>query len=166
RTCQLSKVTDVISDQPQSTSGVRGGAGAMYTRMWSLLADQKFWWVILSLAAIIPFAAVEFPPLYDYYHWLFQAHVLKALLVGGAPSVEPVSVLYGFNWTPVPNLAAPISIALLHLLLPLSVAGRVFLALCVLLFAYGFAYLVRSIQRQPTAIEFLGLLWAFGYFMY
>jgi hypothetical protein len=122
--------------------------------------------MLLSAAVLLPFLVAEYPPLYDYYHWVFQGHILKALLSNSVQGTEAVRSLYELKGTPTPNLAAPVIIGLLSVWLPELVAGRIFLILCALLFAFAFAYLVRSAQRRPTAIEFLGFAWAFGDFMY
>lgn len=126
----------------------------------------KLAWVFLSIASTLPFLVAEFPPLYDFYHWMFQGYIVKALALGGPSAAEPASSIYRFAGTPVPDTVTPVGIALLSVWMPLGLAGRVFLALCVLAFAYGFAYLVRSVQQRPTVVEYLGFVWAFGYFMY
>lgn len=129
-------------------------------------AGRLILWVVLSLAAVLPFLAVEFPPLYDFYHWVFQGHVTRTLLFGGPEGAGSVDSIYRLSGAPIPDSVTPFGIAMLNLWFPALVAGRVFLALCVLLFAYGWAYMVRSVQQRPTVIEFLGFPWAFGYFMY
>jgi hypothetical protein len=126
----------------------------------------RLWWIILTVSAVLPFAVVQFPPLYDYYHWVFVGHLVPLLLPGAQGGGPAVNQLYGLTWLPIPNLGEPVLIALLGLVLPADVAGRVFLTLCVLAFAYGFASLVRAVQGRRTAIELLGFPVAFGYFMY
>ncbi len=126
----------------------------------------RLWWIILTVGAVLPFAVVQLPPLYDYYHWVFVGHLVPLLLPGARGTAPAVNSLYGLTLLPIPNLGAPVLIALLSLVLPVGVAGRVFLTLCVLAFAYGFAFLVRAIQARPTALELLGFPVAFGYFMY
>src|SRR5438874_3217701 len=130
----------MITDR-QAVAQARGSAHA--SDIHTLVTGRRVIWVVLSVAALLPFVAVEFPPLFDYYHWLFQAHILKTLVLGGTAGLQSVDPLYSLNWAPIPNLAAPVVIALLSVWLPLSIAGRVFLVLCVLLFAYGFAHMVR-----------------------
>jgi hypothetical protein len=124
------------------------------------------WWLVLSAAAILPLLTIEFPPLYDFYHWVFQGHITRLLLFGGSDATGSVDLAYRLSATPVPDSAAPLGIAVLNLWLPSLAAGRVFLALAIVAFAAGFAYLVRSVQQRATAIEFLGFPWAFGYFLY
>jgi hypothetical protein len=126
----------------------------------------RLWWIILTVGAVLPFAVVQLPPLYDYYHWVFVGHLVPLLLPGAQGAAPAVNNLYGLTLLPVPNLGEPVLIALFSLVLPAEVAGRVFLTLCVLAFAYGFAFLVRAVQARPTALELLAFPMAFGYFMY
>ena len=156
---------------PQGSNGVgegtepAGGAemGHRTSRNHSL--SQWAWLALLSVVSVIPFWVAEFPPLLDYPQWVFQGYLVM-LLLSGADAGQGAALPYMLNWAPIPNLAAPLGIGLLNFWLPPQQAGRVFGATCVLLFSYGFAYMMRSTQRRPTAIELLGPVWAYGYFMY
>ena len=86
----------------------------------------RLWWIILTVGAILPFAVVQLPPLYDYYHWVFVGHLVPLLLPGAQAGAPVVNQLYGLTWLPIPNLGEPVLIALLGLVLPAEVAGRVF----------------------------------------
>jgi hypothetical protein len=90
---------------------------------------------------------------------------VRDLWTGAVSDGTPVAQLYAMLPVPVPNLAAPVGIALLACVLPIAAAGRVFLVLGVLGFAHGYGFLVRRLQRKPTALEFTGFVWAFGYFL-
>jgi hypothetical protein len=87
------------------------------------------------------------------------------LWTGGISDGTPVAQLYAMLPVPVPNLAAPVGIALLAYVVPIAAAGRVFLVLGVLGFGYGYGFLVRRLQGRPTVVELTGFLWAFGYFL-
>ncbi len=126
---------------------------------------RRLGWLVLAALALLPLLRAAYPPLYDYYHWVFQGDVVQDLLTG-SPDVAAIERAYTLNWAPIPNLGAPIGIALAAYWFTPLVAGRVFLAVCVFLFAAGFAVLSRAIQGRPTAAEYLGFLWAYGYFMY
>jgi hypothetical protein len=110
--------------------------------------------------------SVPFPPLYDYHHWVFQGRIVADLLFGHPDSRASVSSLFTLRLTPVPNSASPVAIGIFSLFLDPEVAGRVFAGVAALSFAYGYASLSRAVQRHATAFEFLGLPWAFGYFLY
>lgn len=123
-------------------------------------------WVLLSLAMVAALCSTGFLPFYDYYQWLFQGHVVSVLLFGAAGSAHDVAGSYYLSPVPVPNLAAPVLIGLLNTFLSIEVAGRVFVVATVLGVAGAYGRLVRTLQRRPTTIEYLGLLWAPGFFLY
>jgi hypothetical protein len=134
-------------------------AQAALTRWW--LAA----WTLLSAAAVLVLCSVSVLPFYDYYLWLFQGHVLGALLFGAAPGPAVLGPAYVLSAVPVPNLAAPAAIGLLNAVLPIETAGLVFVVLTVLAFALAFGFLARTLQGRPTWVELAGFPWAFGFFL-
>ncbi len=125
------------------------------------------WWLLwglVSLVAALPLALSEFPPLYDYFHWLYAGHLVTGLIFG-VQHGPPVAAAYTLLPVPVPNLAAPLGIGLLGGVFPRELSGSLFLALCVLAAAWGFGFLVRTVQGRPSAAEWLGWPWAYGYFL-
>jgi hypothetical protein len=131
---------------------------------WLLGPGWRFVWGFVALLAVLPLLLIEFPPLYDYFHWLYTGHLVTGLIFGVRHG-PPAAVAYTLLPVPVPNLAAPVGIGLLGGVFPRELAGSLFLAGCVLIAAFGFAFLVRSIQGQRTAAEWLGWPWAYGYFL-
>lgn len=119
--------------------------------------------MVLTAAVCVTAFSTRFPPLYDYYQWLFQGHVASSLLFGDATGFHGQ---YTLSPVPVPNLAAPLVIAVLNTVLPIETAGRVFLAVTACGFAAGYGFLVRSVHRRPTPVEFVGFVWALGFFAY
>ena len=145
---------------PETDREAATAAGAVTSRRPGPAAVA---WVVLAAAVCVAAFSTRFPPLYDYYQWLFQGHVTSSLLFGDAADFHGQ---YTLSPVPVPNLAAPLVIAVLNTVLPIELAGRVFLALTACGFAGGYGFLVRSVQRRPTAVEFLGFVWALGFFAY
>jgi hypothetical protein len=139
---------------PSSSAGPAAAARRRYAP-WAALA-------VLVTAAL---CSVRPLPFYDYYLWLYQGHVIGALLFGAAPGPAALSRVYALSAVPVPNLAAPVLIGLLNACLPVEVAGLVVVVGTVLGFSAAFAFLVRSVQRRPTWVEYSGVLWAFGFFL-
>lgn len=139
---------------------------ALGAQVGAWLLGPGWWllWGLVSLVAILPLVLTEFPPLYDYFHWLYTGHLVTGLLFG-VHHGPAAAVAYSLVPVPVPNLAAPVGIGLLGGVFSREVAGGIFLAVCVLVAAYGFAFLVRSVQGQRTAAEWLGWPWAYGYFL-
>jgi hypothetical protein len=123
-------------------------------------------WIVLAAVAALALCTVDVLPFYDYYLWLFQGHVVNALLFDSHPAPDVLRDGYHLSAVPVPNLAAPLLIGLLNTWLPVEVAGLVFVVATVLGFAIAFGFLVRAVQQQPTWVEYSGFLWAFGFFLY
>jgi hypothetical protein len=128
--------------------------------------DGAVIWLVLSAATVGTLYSSHFLPFYDYYQWLFQGHVVSDLLFGTDGGSTGLAGVYSLDPVPVPNLAAPIGIGALNVLLPIEAAGQLFVVLTVLGFAASFGYLVRTLQGRPTAIEYLGFLWAPGFYLY
>ncbi len=141
-------------------------ADAMQPESSTLRRLRVALWLVVSIVALLPIFLVRFAPLYDYYNWLYQGRIVADLLHAGPDAYASAHHNYTLDWRPIPNLAAPLGIGLLTMMMSLDTAGRVFLAVCVLLFAYGYAYLVRTIQGRATAMELFGFPWAFGYSYY
>lgn len=136
-------------------------AGTVRARPGALAAA----WLLTAAAVVVVLVTPRLLPFYDYLQWLLQGQIVHDLWVGAAPGGVPVEQLYALRPVPVPNLAAPVGIALLAFLLPIEAAGRVFLVLGVLGFAAGYAFLVRRWQGRATVLELTGVVWAFGYFL-
>ncbi|TQM38818.1 hypothetical protein [Pseudonocardia cypriaca] len=130
-----------------------------------LRLDGAVIWLVLTAATVGALYSSHFLPFYDYYQWLFQGHVVADLLFGGADATGFAGA-YSLDPVPVPNLAAPLGIGALNVFLPIEAAGQLFVVLTVLGFAGSFGYLVRTLQGRPTAIEYLGFLWAPGFYLY
>ncbi len=93
-----------------------------------------------------------FLPFYDYYQWLFQGHVVAVLLFGADPGSGAIADAYSLSPVPVPNLAAPVVIGLLDTVLPIEVAGQVFVVVTVLGFACAFGHsCARSSSGRPPS---------------
>ncbi len=123
-------------------------------------------WGIVCLAAVVPLFVVSYAPMYDYHQWVYQGRLVSDLFVSHPEAKSIVSSVYSVDALPVPNSAAPAGIALFTAWLSPENAAHVFAAICVLAFAFGFAFLTRTVQRKSTVLEFLGVPFATGYFLY
>jgi hypothetical protein len=108
------------------------------------------WWVpsaILTLAIAAALVLAPYPPLQDFAEWAYQGALLARLALaspGGLPGAEVWLVAH-----PVPNSLAQALLGLLSLLLPTTLAARVFL---LGLLGAGLAVaLALARQRQPAA---------------
>jgi hypothetical protein len=107
------------------------------------------WW--LALAALIavlfvPLFLTEIPPLLDYPNHLARMEILYRL-----PGDADLARIYGTNWRIVPNIGIDLTMPALMHVLPLMAAGKVFVALALILPLLG---VVRCIGRcsRPSAI--------------
>ena len=112
------------------------------------------WWTAPALLTLAIAAAVVFapyPPLQDFPEWAYQGELL-ARLARGLPAAEASLVAH-----PVPNSLAQALLGLLSLVLPATLAARVFL---LGLLGAGLAVaLALARQRQPaSAGAFAGVL--------
>ncbi|TDH63897.1 hypothetical protein E2C06_03415 [Dankookia rubra] len=104
------------------------------------------WWtppVILALAISAALVFAPYPPLQDFAEWAYQGALLARMILGlGTPEVSLVT-------HPVPNSLAQALLGLLSLVLPATLAARVFLL--GLLGAGLSVALALARQRQPAA---------------
>lgn len=122
--------------------------------------------VAIACCAALPLILAPYPPLYDYYQWMYQGHLVSRLLPWGPADGGPVAATYSLVWGPTPNLGAAVGIGLLATALPTPIAARVFTLVIVLAFGAAFAFLARAVQGRTTAVEVLGFVWAYGFLAY
>jgi hypothetical protein len=98
-------------------------------------AESRLWWVALAaLCAILaaPLLLCDVPPLLDYPNHLGRWFVLASL-----PHDLDLAQFYAPRWSVIPNLALDLVAPPLIQLLPVHVAGRLLVAICVLLPVLG-----------------------------
>jgi hypothetical protein len=129
-------------------------------------------YALISIAALIPLAIVEIPPLVDYPNHLARLHVIAN--IGTDPAL---AANYRVVWGAMPNLALEAATFPLMALLPVEIVGRLFIAVTFILLAGGTLWLHRllhgSIGLWPAAVwlflynhllvmGFLGYLFTLG----
>lgn len=98
---------------------------------------------LVALAALLPLAIVEVPLIADFPNHLARAHVL------GQIGVDPVLArIYQVRFEVIPNLAMDLLVPALGRIMPLEVAGRLFLALTLLMTQAGVALLHRTVSGR------------------
>src|SRR5579864_4733949 len=107
----------------------------------------------LFAAAAAPVLICDSLPLFDYPNHLARMHIL----VDWARSPE-LQRFYAIAWAPVPNLAMDVIVPGLAQLMPLAVAGKVFVLLTLLLLAGGAAALHRVLFGAWSAWPCLAFL--------
>jgi hypothetical protein len=108
---------------------------------------------LLLLVALLPLASVRVPPLLDYPNHLARMFVL--LDAGRTPDLARA---YQVRWSLLPNLAMDAVVPVLARVLPLDVAGRLFVALALALMAGGVVLLHRVAWRAWSPWPLAGFL--------
>jgi hypothetical protein len=96
---------------------------------------------VLSVVALLPLALVQIPPLVDYPNHLARMHILGML--DRSPALQ---AYYAVNWRPLPNLAMDAVVPLIAHVMPLALAGKLFVALTFALLVGG----TTSVHRALT----------------
>jgi len=116
-------------------------------------------YIILLLLSTLPLWMVIHPPLQDYPNHLARMHII---LNGATP---PLSQYYTVSWSLVPNLAMDIIVPVLARLMPLAVAGKVFIVIIFFLLTSSSIALHYALYRSLSPVPLLGFLvlynWAF-----
>jgi hypothetical protein len=125
------------------------------------------WWFIATCtvsALTAPLLLTDLPSLGDYLNHLARMYVITQI------DTDPVLArMYEVQWGVVPNLAMDLLVPALSKIMPLTVAGRVFIALSMLLPIVGVVVLHRVSFRtremwplSAVAVAYNGLLfWGF-----
>jgi hypothetical protein len=109
---------------------------------------------VLALAlSTLPIFSTVLPPILDYPNHLARMHILAA---NGESAL--LNQFYRIAWAPLPNLAMDVIVPPLGRLMPLELAGKLFLVLIFALTAGGAATLNRVLHGRWT-------LWSFTVFI-
>ncbi len=120
----------------------------------AFLDRSSTWWTSLAVmltALLVPIMATEMPPLTDYPN-----HLARCYLLAYGHSDPILSQMFSAHWQVIPNIAVDLILpAMMHVFSPLT-AGRIMLALCLLVPASGavalsYAYFQRRSFWQLAA---------------
>jgi len=115
----------------------------------SLSSSQGTAWGIFCAAcallcvALIPLSAVEIPPLVDYPNHLARMHILA----DGGQSFW-LRQYYEIHWDLIPNLSMDVVVPPLTRVMPVGIAGKVFIGLTFALLAGGTLALHAALHRR------------------
>jgi hypothetical protein len=135
------------------------------------LSPRKFGVLFAAffIIAALPILAVETLPLFDYPNHLARIHILADY-----DRSAFLRQFYAPDWRPIPNLAMDLIVPPLTRIMPLAVAGKVFVLAIFLLIAGGAALLHRVLFGRWSAWSLLAflllynriLLWGFVNFLF
>jgi hypothetical protein len=109
--------------------------------------------LVLSALAAVPLALCDVLPLFDYPN-----HLARMYLLAHLATTPALLHFYTLTWQPLPNLAMDLLVPPLLGLVPLEVAGRVFVLVTFLLIAGGAAMLHRVLFGRWSAWPWLAFL--------
>lgn len=121
----------------------------------------------LMILSCVPLLLTPLPPLLDYPNHLARMSLLPSL-----PASSELARYLAVRWAPLPNLGMDGVVPFLAMVMPLDIAGKLFIALTFLLLAGGTAWLHRVLYGRWSRWSLLAflllytrlLLWGFmGY---
>ena len=114
--------------------------------MMNGIRREPLWWFVLlviGIVLVVPIAITEVPPLLDYPN-----HLARLYILAFAPGDPVLSHMYARHWAIIPNIAFDVIIPPLLHFIPLYTAGRLIIALTVLVPLLGvIAYAHASFGR-------------------
>jgi hypothetical protein len=124
---------------------------------------------VLAVLAVLPMLAAEVPPLVDYPNHLARQYILNPV-----PDDAHILKNYIVDWRPIPNLAMDLIVYPLAQILPIALAGKLFLILCLVAVTGGIFTLYRVVHGRLDywpAVSFLviynlPLAWGFVNFYF
>src|ERR671924_2144928 len=100
------------------------------------------YWLLFGLS-LVPVWSVQLPPLQDYPNHLARIYILTNL-----HNSATLQTFYQTNWGFIPNLAMDVLGPVLTTLMPIEVAGKVFISLTFLLISSGVTALHYVLHRK------------------
>jgi hypothetical protein len=128
-------------DSARANYSIAGPSAGHGLRVWSAFT------LLLALSAVPVFSTV-LPPLVDYPNHLARMHLLA----------EGGDAFYAVDWTALPNLAEDLIVPPLARLMPLDLAGKLFLVMIFALMAGGVVWLNRAATGRWRLWPLLGFL--------
>jgi hypothetical protein len=104
--------------------------------------------VVLLIIVSVPVCSTVLPPLVDYPNHLARMHLIA----------EGGNEFYAVRWAPLPNLAEDLIVPALTHLMPLEIAGKLFLVITFALIAGGTLWLNRVVSGAWRWWGLLGFL--------
>ncbi|HEX4177491.1 MAG TPA: hypothetical protein VHY57_03600, partial [Rhizomicrobium sp.] len=106
------------------------------------------WWLALAglfIVLLAPLLLTEMPPLLDYPNHLARMEILSRL-----PGDADLAKIYSVSWRIVPNIGIDVTMPALMHALPLMAAGKVFVALALILPLMGVITLHRALFQTVS----------------
>lgn len=112
--------------------------------------------VLAAIIIIAPLSIIDIPLLADYPN-----HVARMHVIGNLHADDILQERYDIRLDLVPNLAMDLAVPVLAMAVPLDVAGRLFLAFCLLSTIGSVAFLHRTLFGQWSPYPLVAALFAY-----
>ena len=119
------------------------------------LAQTALVHLALTSIVVAPFFSVAIPGLGDTLNHLARMHILAT--IGQSPDLQR---FYEVHWAPIPYLAMDAVVPLLLPVLPIYLAGKLFVIACLLLPVAGTAALHYAVHRRVSLVPCAAYLFA------
>jgi hypothetical protein len=140
-----------VLEKPRYTVGAVGNRLFAFASVRRIAARL---WVLLIVGALLaPIWTVRYPPVVDYPNHLASAFVLAHL---NDPSFH-FSGFYAADWNANPYLAMDVILVWLQRFMPIEIAGRVLLSLCVLAVPAAAWFFVRRANPEQESLALWSL---------
>jgi hypothetical protein len=136
----LEKPRDAVADRPLESGAIRRAAA-------------RFWVLLIAGILLAPIWTVRYPPIVDYPNHLASAFVLAHLK---DPAFH-FSAFYAADWKATPYLAMDVILVGLQRFMPIEIAGRVLLSLCVLAVPAAAWFFIRRANPEQESLALWSL---------
>jgi hypothetical protein len=117
-------------------------------------------YAVMTGFVLYPVLSVEVPALCDYLNHLARMHILANI-----DNSEALRSLYRVHWQMIPYLAMDASFAVLDHFATIYNAGRVFVAMCVVLPVVSVAALHYAVHRRVSFVPVTAFLFCYNYLL-
>ena len=126
------------------------------------MRNRKLTFLVIILLIIFstPIWMVEFLPLSDYPSHLLSVDIIREY---DNPQFN-FKDYFVINWKPIPNLTADVFILLLSHLVPIQIAGKIYLNLFGILFVLSIFYLLGAVDPRKIFLGFFGFLFFYNWY--
>ena len=139
--------TDTVPGRPQSVQP---------PHIWSVVAL----FAVFAMVALYPIWVVQIPGLGDYLNHLARMHVLATF-----DRSEALHTVYRLHWQAIPYQAMDIAFIALRHLAPIYDAGRIFVAICIVLPALSVAILHFAVHRRLSLVPLATFLFVYNFLL-
>jgi hypothetical protein len=147
-------------DSESRTASASSGLPASPPAEASSATNKAYNWSLLLvlLVTLVPILIVRYPDMIDYHN-----HLARCYILAHYHSTPIFHERYSVVPTPSPELAMDLVVVPLLRILPLLVAGKVFLALTVVLFVLGSSAVGKAVAGKPNWLALVCALTFYNY---